>query len=47
MFIKICKGIFIFFIVVAIFESESFRDIVKIGELAYICYILYEICIRL
>ena len=44
---KICSGLAIFFIVWALLESEDFRDSVKVAELAYICYILYEICKRL
>lgn len=43
---KICSGLAIFFIVWGLFESEDFRDVVKVVELAYICYILYEICKR-
>lgn len=44
---NIVKALAIFFIVWALLESEDFRDGVKVAELAYICYILYEICKRL
>lgn len=46
MLFKICSGLAIFFITWALLESEGFRDGVKVAELAYICYILSEICKR-
>ena len=40
---KIAIGLTICFITWALLESEGFRDDIKVAELAFICYILYEI----
>lgn len=40
---KIAIGLTITFITWGLLESEGFRDVVKVAELAFICYILYEI----
>lgn len=44
---KIGKGLAIFFLIWGLLESEDFRETIKVAELVYICYILYEICKRL
>lgn len=44
---KIVAGLAIGFITWALLESEGFRDGIKVVELAFICYILYEIYKRL
>lgn len=43
MLYKIAIGLTICFITWALLESEGFRDGIKVAELAFICYILYEI----
>lgn len=40
---KIAIGLTITFVTWVFLESEVFRDGVKVVELAFICYILYEI----
>ena len=40
---KIAIGLTMGFITWALLEYEGFRDGIKVAELAFICYILYEI----
>ena len=44
---NIVKALAILFIVWGLLESEDFRDTMIVAELAYVCYILCEICKRL
>ena len=43
MLFQIAMGLIICLIIWALLESEGFRDGIKVAELAFICYILYEI----